>query len=146
MYCSSASRTSAWSSSCAGEIVHAAVATPRLLPAVALQEVIHLVQVRLDDLDLGHLFGAQHLQQCVPGQDEVAGQAADAQFAQDGGRRWLQQHQFVGGPAQGDAHLVEQAPRLEAGDVAACAVGQAQCALVGVVEAVDDDRGHAPAP
>ncbi len=68
-----------------GKLVGPAVAAPRLVPAAAFEQVVRLVQVAFDRLDLRHLFGAQQLEQAVPGNGVVAGQALYAQLLEHRG-------------------------------------------------------------
>ena len=114
------------------------VAPPCLVPAAALEQVVRLVQVAFDRLDLRHLLGAQQLEQAVPGDRVVAGQALYAQFLQDRGVGRLEQHELVGRAADRHAHLVKLAACFEPGQVAVQVLAVAHCRLVQPVQPVDE--------
>ncbi len=113
------------------------VAAPRLVPAAALEQVVRLVEVAFDRLDLGHLLGAQQLEEAVPADGVVAGQALDAQFLQHRGVGRLEQNELVGRAADRHPHLVELAACFEPGQVAVKVLAVAHRFLVEPVEPVD---------
>ena len=116
------------------------VAAAGRFPAFSFDQIVDFVEIPLNDLDLGHLLGAQQVAQRVPRDRVVAGHVVDRQRVEHRGVGLFEQDQLVRGAAQRDPHLVDQPACLQQRRHVAAGGGQAHDLLVELVEPEEDDR------